>query len=326
MSRRDIIAAGAVVWRLNGRKVEVLLVHRPDYNDWSIPKGKLDNGEDIQAAAVREVEEETGVPIVLGQPLGTVSYKNGGGRRKIIQYWAARPVAEQADILSPRPKVAPAKKTEIDDARWVPSAIAFTLLDHESDKDLLGKVLDQYADDKLDTQTILIARHSRAKKRSSWKGGKGGESTRPLTPAGMKQSKALIPFLASYGITRIISSPWERCTATVAPYAAALGTEIETRDELTETAHEKKPRPVHRLIDQLLKKADEPTVVCMHRPTLGTAMDAVRARVPYAILKKVPASDPWLRTGEVLVAHVARPTGRRVRVVALETIRPARPA
>ena len=308
---------------MNGRKIEVLLVHRPDYNDWSIPKGKLNEGEDIQAAAVREVEEETGVPIILGQPLGKVSYRLGDGRKKVTHYWAARPLPKDTKVYKSRAKVRPAKQSEIDDARWVSSRIAMQLLDHETDRDLLGKLLDQYADDKLDTWTLLVARHTRAMKRSAWKSGKGSEATRPLTPIGTKHSKDLIALFASYGVTRVISSPWERCVATVRPYAKALGAVIETHDELTEAAHEKKPRPVFRLIDQLLRKNEAPVAVCAHRPTLPTIVDAFQARAPHAIIKQVPKTDPWLRTGEVLVAHVSQRRGRKATIVALEKVRPS---
>lgn len=323
MSGRSVVAAGALVWRLNGRTIEVLLVHRPDYNDWSIPKGKLNNGEDIQVAAVREVEEETGVSISLGQPLGKVSYKISGGRKKIIHYWAGRPLPTDTKVYKSRRKVSPAKKAEVDDARWVPTRIAFQLLDHDSDRDLLGKLIDQHTDDKLQTWTLLVARHTRAMKRSAWKSGQGSEATRPLTPIGQKHAKELNKLLAAYGVTRVVSSPWERCMATVRPYAKALGTTIETHDELTEAAHEKKPRHVYRLIDLLLRKGEAPVAVCAHRPTLPTIVEAFENRAPHSIIKQVPKTDPWLRTGEVLVAHVAQRRGRKATIVALEKVRPS---
>lgn len=86
--RPALQAAGALVWRERGRKLQVLLVHRPRYNDWSWPKGKPESGEPLVATAVREVSEETGKRIVLGQPLGCVRYRVGG-RPKETHYWAA---------------------------------------------------------------------------------------------------------------------------------------------------------------------------------------------------------------------------------------------
>lgn len=301
----------------------MLLVHRPRYDDWSIPKGKLNNGEDLQAAAVREVEEETGIPILLGQPLGRVSYRNGDGRRKTTHYWAGRPLSINTKVYKARPKVTPAKESEIDEVRWVPARLAFQMLTQEADRDLLGKLIDQHADDKLNTWTLLVARHTRAMKRSAWKSGKGSEATRPLTPIGAKHAKELIPLFAAYGVTRVISSPWERCVATVRPYAKALRTEIEMHEELTEAAHEQKPKPVYRLIDLLLRRNESPVAVCAHRPTLPTIVEAFEDRAPHSIIKQVPKTDPWLRTGEVLIAHVAQRRGRKATIVALEKVRPS---
>ncbi|WP_182171317.1 NUDIX hydrolase [Flaviflexus equikiangi] len=321
--RSDVLAAGALVWRRRGRDVEVLLVHRPRYDDWSIPKGKLHNGEDVQVAAVREVEEETGVAISLGQPLGKVAYRLGDGRKKITHYWVGCPLSTDSAVYRVRPAVSPAKRSEIDDVRWVSSKKAFGMLSQESDRDLLGKLMDQHADDKLSTWTLLVVRHSRAMKRSAWKGGKGPEETRPLTAVGAKHAKELIPLLSSYGVTRVVSSPWERCMATMRPFAKAVGVEIEERDELTESAHEKKPRPVYRLIDQLLRKNDSAVAVCAHRPTLPTIVEAFQNRAPHAIIKQVPTTDPWLKTGEVLIAHVSQRKGHKAHIVALEKVRPS---
>ncbi|WP_182353228.1 NUDIX hydrolase [Flaviflexus huanghaiensis] len=324
MSRRaDVLAAGALVWRLSGKTVEVLLVHRPAYDDWSIPKGKLNNGEDIQVAAVREVEEETGIAISLGQPLGKVSYRLGDGRKKTTHYWAARPLSINTKVYKSRPRVKPAKESEIDGKRWVPTRLAYQLLTQEADRKLLNRLIDQYAEDRLRTWTLIVARHTRAMKRSAWKGGKGSEATRPLTPIGAKHAGELIPLLAAYGVTRVISSPWERCVATVRPYAKALRTDIEMHEELTEASHEKKPKVVFKLIDLLLRRNEAPAVVCVHRPTLPTIVQAFEERAQQTIIKQVPKTDPWLRTGEVLVAHVARRRGRPATIVALEKVRPS---
>lgn len=321
-SRPDVVAAGALVWRVTGRKLEVLLVHRPSYDDWSIPKGKLNNGEDIPVAAIREVEEETGVPIYLGQPIGKVNYRLGDGRKKTTYYWAARPLSTSTKVFKVRPHVSPAKSSEVDKVRWVTAKKAFNILTQDSDKELLGKLVDQHNDDKLDTWTLMVVRHSRAVKRSAWKGGKGSEETRPLTPVGGKMAKEMIPLLSSYGITRIVTSPWERCVATMRPYANAMKINMETFDELTESAHEKKPRPVYRLIDKLLRVNEAPVALCAHRPTLPTIVEAFRDRAPHSIIKQVPRTDPWLQTGEALVAHVSQRRDRKATIVALEKLRP----
>ena len=103
-----VLAAGALVWRRCEDSIEVLLVHRPRYDDWSFPKGKLDPGESLVACAVREVQEETGTAVRLEQPLVTVRYPLADGRCKEVCYWVARPLPGDDPALAARPPVAPA--------------------------------------------------------------------------------------------------------------------------------------------------------------------------------------------------------------------------
>ena len=120
-------AAGGVVWRrAPGGEVEVLLVHRPRYDDWTVPKGKLDPGEDHAAAALREVEEETGLRCVLGPELPSTSYVDRRGRPKQVRYWAMTPVDGR---FTPGP--------EVDEVRWLPLAEARALLTYPRDRSVL---------------------------------------------------------------------------------------------------------------------------------------------------------------------------------------------
>lgn len=121
-------AAGGIVWRRNGEAVEIVLVHRPAYDDWAFPKGKLHPGENEEEAAVREVEEEAGLLCRLGTELGTTSYHDSQGRSKTVRYWEMTPVAGT---------LAPAN--EIDDARWVSLEEAEALLTYARDRDLLSR-------------------------------------------------------------------------------------------------------------------------------------------------------------------------------------------
>ena len=100
-----MLAAGALVWREREGQLEVLAVHRPRYNDWSWPKGKLDPGETMPACAVREVAEETRVTIDLGIPLPTLRYPIGGGKIKVVRYWAAQETPFDAPAASAREPV-----------------------------------------------------------------------------------------------------------------------------------------------------------------------------------------------------------------------------
>jgi 8-oxo-dGTP diphosphatase len=126
-----VAAAGGVVWRLGqGDQVEVVLVHRPRYDDWSLPKGKLDPGEDHAAAALREVEEETGLRCSLDEALSVSRYRDRKGRPKVVRYWMMHPVAE---ATAPRAYAT----GEVDQAVWRSLDEAKATATYERDRELL---------------------------------------------------------------------------------------------------------------------------------------------------------------------------------------------
>lgn len=314
-------AAGAIPWRERGGRLEVALIHRPRYKDWSWPKGKLDPGESLPAAACREVAEETGTPVVLGVPLPTMRYPLPDGGRKEVRYWAAR-VATDADAaaLDARDLVRRAPLTEIDDVVWVSTPTAADLLTRPTDRKPLTVVEELYAAGRLATRVLAVARHGRAKQRSAWK---GDEATRPLTAQGQAQARALVDVLASFGVAEIVTSPWARCLRTVTPYAESTGLTPREVDALTEDAVRADRAAALGVVTALLTDARD-AVICMHRPTLGEVLPTLAETTRRWTTGTVPDADPWLRTGEVLVAHVAG-TGPDARVVAVETHRPAHP-
>ncbi|MEE6273561.1 NUDIX hydrolase [Georgenia wangjunii] len=314
-SAQVVHAAGTLVWRVEGKRLQVLLVHRPRYDDWSWPKGKLEPGESLAECAVRETAEETGLDVVLARPLPDVKYRLSDGRRKHCHYWVATVADPGATALTARAAVKRAPTTEIDETRWVDAREAKKLLTRSQDAEPLGALIDMWEDERLRTWTIVVVRHARARKRSAWK---GGELTRPLTGVGEAQARALVPILAAFGTARVVSSPWERCLRTVDAYAQAVGLPIEPVPELTEDAHKDKPKHVRRIIQRVLNERAEPMALCTHRPVLPTLMDEIATRTPHRIMAMVPESDPWLRTAEVLIVHVARRPGRSASVVALE--------
>lgn len=123
-------AAGGLVCRLAGNDaVDVILVHRPAYDDWAFPKGKLERNESEEEAALREVEEETGLRCRLGRELGITRYHDSRGRPKTVRYWQMTPIGGA---------LAPAD--EVDDARWVPLAEAPALLTYARDVELLAQL------------------------------------------------------------------------------------------------------------------------------------------------------------------------------------------
>jgi len=124
-------AAGGVVWRRSPTtgQTEVLLVHRPKYGDWTLPKGKLSPGESHEQGAVREVAEETGLAVELGRELASTSYVDGDGRPKAVRYWSMQPTGGEF-----RPN------HEVDEARWAPLVEAAALLSYDRDRDVLASL------------------------------------------------------------------------------------------------------------------------------------------------------------------------------------------
>ncbi|GAA4820210.1 NUDIX domain-containing protein [Nocardioides caeni] len=284
----DILAAGVVVFR-SGR--EVLLVHRPKYDDWSFPKGKLDRGEHPAAAAVREVAEETGLHVRLGPPLPSQRYPVAN-RMKTVHYWTGRVVGDD-DVTGYR------AGDEIDRVAWVPVDEAPVALSYDHDRETLAAALRI----RRKTRALVVLRHARARSRTAWRGPDPG---RPLLKAGEDVAVRLVPLLAAYDVTRIVTSPSTRCVQTVAPYAATTGFEPDLRSGLTE--EEASQRAVEEIVGEALE-ADAGTVVCSHRPVLPLVYDA-------AGLGARSAAVPQ-ETGEMLVLHV-----RKGRVVAVERHHP----
>jgi len=315
-----VLAAGAVIWRLSGDRLEVALVHRPRYRDWSWPKGKLEPGESVPAAAVREVAEETGTPVVLGVPLPSMSYWTPDGLAKHVRYWAAR-VATDDDgaALGVRSPVRRASLDEIDDTVWVSASAAAEMLTRPTDRRPLDALQELWDRGRLSTRVLVVARHGRARERSAWD---GDEATRPLTAQGREQADALVAVLAAFGVREIVSSPWERCLRTVAPYAEHTGLPVHTMEALTEAADAADPAAaVAACSDYLTRPRD--AVVVTHRPVLPALMDVVGEATRRWTVGRLPTTDPYLRTGELLAVHVAG-SGRSTRVVAVERHRPPR--
>ncbi|WP_433216208.1 NUDIX hydrolase [Dactylosporangium sp. CS-047395] len=203
-------AAGGVVWRRSaGGATEIVLVHRPRYNDWSLPKGKLDPGEHELTAAVREVFEETSVEAVPQVRLPSVRYLTGEpGVEKSVDFWSMRAVA-----WAPRPA-----DHEIEEARWVAATDAHTLLSYAHDRGVVRAFLDVPPV----TGVVALVRHAKAGKRKEWKGPDG---QRPLEPSGERDARALSGLLTLLRPDRVVSATPLRCRQTVEPLGLPVAIE-----------------------------------------------------------------------------------------------------
>ena len=307
-------AAGVLCWRRASSRpadgLEVLLVHRPRYDDWSWPKGKAHTGEPLPCTAVREAAEETGLAVRLGRPLGVVRYRLPNGRRKHVTYWAAVPAG-------PDPAGrAWAAGGEVDGLAWLPVSEARALLTRATDAAPLD-VLEEYERaGELDTVPLVVVRHGTSRPRDSWA---RADADRPLVSAGRRQARALVPLLAGWRPQRLVSSPWRRCLETIGPFAVDAGLAVRTKNSLSEVGAGRSPRRARRQVQRLIDRG-EPAVLCTHRPVLGELFEVLRDAARKDVADDVPGKDPYLAPGEVLVAHVH--LGRPRRVVAVERHQP----
>ncbi len=278
-STPDIQAAGVVVFR-PGR--EVLLVHRPKYDDWSFPKGKLERWEHRVAAAVREVAEETGLHVRLGPPLAAQRYPTGR-RMKTVHYWTGRVVGDD-DVSLYRPNA------EIDRVAWVSLDKAQAQLTYPYDRETLAEAVAL----RRKTHAVVVLRHAVARSRKAWR---GEDRLRPLLKAGEVDSDRLVPILAAYDVSRVITSTSRRCVQTVTPYVATTGYDLDGRGGLAEedATHER----INDLVDEIVAKG-QGAVLCTHRPVLPAVLDALGVRKS----QRGPALEP----AEMLVVHLRKGT------------------
>jgi 8-oxo-dGTP diphosphatase len=267
-----ILAAGAVVWRPGPDGAEVLLVHRPRYDDWSLPKGKREPGEHLLITAVREVQEEASVRPVLGPRLRTVSYL-ARGLPKRVEYWSA--VTDDEARAS----------NEVDEVAWLPIGQAIDRLSYAHDRDVVSGLVPRQ------TVPFIIVRHASAVP----KGG-GDDLRRPLDARGQRDAAALASLIACFAPhARVLSSPALRCAQTVRPYAALAGVKIEETPDLRTDSGDSSATLIRTLVQE-----SRPTIVCLHRENLravlGTACAALGASAP---------ADPRLRKGGFWVVHAA---------------------
>jgi len=285
------LAAGAAIWRPRvdaAEDAEILLVHRPRYDDWSLPKGKSEPDEHILLTAVREVQEETCVRPVLGPRLPTVEYLSWG-RPKQVSYWSA---------FSDGVEAAPGN--EIDAVSWLPLGQAREQLADTHDDPVIS------AFRPLETVPLILLRHASAGSKADWP---GDDHSRTLDERGAADAQTLAGLMSCFApVARVISSPALRCTDTVRPYAAGFGRTVETEACLAPYGRPEAFSSRTGLADALRRLlaglvADRrPAVLCLHRENLPDVL--AEACSALGAPAAVPA-DLSLPKGGFWVAHAA---------------------
>lgn len=253
MSDEQLTAAGGVLWRVVDGQVEILMVHRPRYQDWSLPKGKPDPGESSLQTAVREVAEETGLPFRVGTRLGKVSYLLGE-RKKTVRFWSMRLDTTSSGI----PTASSAQ--EIDDHRWVSVSDALRLLSYPTDR----HVLERFNRVGTVPVSLLLVRHAHAGSRKEWD---GPDLQRPLSERGRRQAAAIAETLPFFGPAGLLTAPVTRCEQTVAPLAKRLGLKPRRLPALADSSFESDPAETLRVAARLATTAGQ-VVACSQGDTI----------------------------------------------------------
>ncbi|MDO5099283.1 MAG: NUDIX domain-containing protein [Corynebacterium sp.] len=217
---RPVFAAGAVLWRRgDAGELEYACIHRPFYDDWSLAKGKVDPGESLAVAAVREIAEETGYRVQLGKLLGRVVYPVHN-RTKVVYYWASEVLDGEFH-----------PNDEVDEIRWLPRDLALELLTYPADKQVLDKAAKRCLTPT--TARLILVRHAKAQSRDTWN---DDDHLRPLTKKGERQAQFLAPLVAAYHPDRVVSAPPVRCIDTAASIANHINLDTTVAPEAGDDA------------------------------------------------------------------------------------------
>ncbi|MGK2879669.1 MAG: NUDIX hydrolase [Mycobacterium sp.] len=241
--KSEILAAGAVLWRPVARRSvpEIAVVHRPRYDDWSLPKGKVDPGETQPVTAVREIFEETGYGCILGRRLPAVSYPVEAGQKRVA-YWTARVCDGD---FSPN--------DEVDQLLWMAPRDALKRLVYPHDR----RVVRRFAKVPADTRTVLVVRHATAGSRSRFN---GDDALRPLDKNGRAQAEALVGVLLAFGATSVFSADRTRCRQTMEPLAQELGVDIADEPALAEQAYADSRKQARERLLEIAESGGTPAI------------------------------------------------------------------
>ena len=262
-SGRLVRAAGGALWRpAAGGGVETALVHRPKYDDWSLPKGKPDGAEHLLQTAVREVAEETGLDVVVGRRSVRTEYEVLEGPKR-VDYWLMRVVGGDFE-----------PNDEVDELRWLPVGEACALVSHAHDRAVLA---DLARTDVPREPSLLLVRHAKAGSKSDWD---GPDELRPLDGKGRRQAAHLAQVLPYFRPVELLTAERVRCRETLEPLAARLGLEVRPLPHLGEEEYAADPQAALAAVERLLVPCEEPgvTVVCSQGGAIPSVLTALGVR------------------------------------------------
>lgn len=289
-----VLAAGAVCWKVTPKgKLRILVVHRTQHKDTSLPKGKLDPGETLPETAVREIAEETGLIVGLGAPLGIVEYVMPNGRDKKVYYWAAETAPEaiaNSTFVS---------NDEIEQLTWMSVKKARVRLSYAHDVDIVDRFAELYEQGRARTFAIIALRHGKATPPEQWA---GPDATRPLLPRGETQAMSVAPAIAAFRPAKLVSSTAVRCVSTIGPAARITGLDVAQNDAISQDAYTSRGDAVRAAVAKRLGKRQS-TVFCSHGPVLPQIIQAVVEATGTSDSARLHRAAS-LATGEYAVLHV----------------------
>jgi 8-oxo-dGTP diphosphatase len=290
----EIMAAGAVLYRVNQDEFEIALIHRPRYDDWSFPKGKIEFGESFLATARREVLEETGYAAKFGPLIAEIQYLAEGVPKR-VKYWAAHAISEPKSI---------ADIEEVDLLEWHSLKSAKAKLTHEEDRKVLKLFKDMSPG--IDKNcTLILLRHAKALKRVEWIGDDGD---RPLDNRGQIQSEKFRSIYEAYGIDEIFSSDAYRCLETVKPLGRDLGITVGIASDISEYQYSRDKEKPLKFAKKFLKASKEgesnkTVLLCSHNPVLPKILKELAGSMAFdEIDRGLEPGDGWIlfhRDGKV---------------------------
>jgi 8-oxo-dGTP diphosphatase len=278
-----IAAAGGVVWRGRGSDLEIALVHRPRYDDWGLPKGKLQSGEIELVAAVREVAEELGSSVAVSRRVTRVHYLVDDVP-KTVTYWAMQ---HRDGVFSPN--------AEIDAVEWLPPAKAAQRLSYDTDR----TVLREFGALPVPSAVVILVRHARAGKRREWA---GDDLLRPLDEVGRDQADQLAVLLACFAPDRIISADPLRCVQTVQPLAQRVGQQVQVESVYSDATYENSREDTLAAMQTLLARPGQTTVVCSQGITIPALVQTLAPGVRHPDTRKGAAWAISAVDGEAVAA------------------------